>query len=76
MYTLVIALLLNYAGPGQNTATVRSVAVTHIAGFQTKAACEVAGAKERKAFSGTVGRQEPMSEGTWLAVQESCVKTG
>lgn len=70
MYTLVLTFVLM---GGQNSAP-SSVAATHISGFRTKADCQSALSKERKALGGNVGSQGFGSPTAPLSVWGDCVE--
>lgn len=71
MYTLILSFLLI----GGHTAVAKNLTVTHVAGFQTKAACEAAIVKARTKFAHAVGPQ-PMNEGGYVHVHGLCLKVG
>jgi hypothetical protein len=71
VYTLVLALYLI----GGVTPFGHDLAATHVAGFQTKAACQAALVKANAKLRGQVG---PMQEGNrgFVEMRGVCIKVG
>ena len=71
MYTLILSFLLI----GGRTPVAQNLTVTHVSGFQTKAACEAAIVKARAKFAGTATFQSYASGG-FVTVSGLCLKVG
>lgn len=72
MYTLILSFLLIGAHPRR---VPQNLTVTHVSGFQSKAACEAAIVKARAKFAGTATFQSYASGG-FVTVSGLCLKVG